>query len=108
MARIPVDQMTRTIKVRGVRFPIDCIRAAMLETGGKVVSDPNINNALDIAAIEHRAKTGKEPEQLIIEAIPATVFIPKKITLHRFRGDPGEKTRACLYFAVEKRFTFHA
>lgn len=108
MAKIPVDQATRTIKIRGVSFPVDCIYAAMLETDGIVVSDPDINKALDYAVMEHRAKTGKEPEQLIIESIPATVFIPKKITLHRFHGDPGEKTSANLYFATNKRFILHA
>ena len=104
MAELPISQQG-TVRLRGIAFPIDCIRAAMLETGGIVVSDENINRELDRAVTMHRMRTGKEPEMFLVEAIPATWFIPKKITVHRATHDiVGTKTDACLYFAVSKKF----
>lgn len=103
MAEIPVDPRG-AVKIRGIPFPVQCIKEAMLETGGKVVSDPRIIKELDKAMA---AMGNREAEFMMIEAIPLTVFIPRKIRLHRFLGDPGKESDFYLYFAVEKR-TFHA
>lgn len=104
MAEIPVNSTTRTIKLRGIAFPVDCIRAAMLETGGIVVSDDEINKVLDRALYATTAD-GKRPEMLTIEAIPAVVFIPKKIKVYHGLSDTtGTDTDMYLYFAVQKRF----
>lgn len=104
MARMPIDQRTQTIQLRGITFPVDCIRAAMLETGGKVVSDPEINKALDAVLFETIA-LGKEPEMLYIESIPAVTFIPKRVTLYIGPTDTkGVQSERYLYFAVPRLF----
>ena len=104
MANLPVDPVTRTIKLRGIAFPIDCIRQAMLETGGSVVSDDEINRALDTAMYQVIA-SGKKPEVLYIESIPTVAFIPKRIKVHFGLNDSGGQDSGMhLYFAVPKRF----
>jgi hypothetical protein len=104
VANLPVDPITRTIKLRGIAFPVDCIRQAMLETGGSVVSDEEINRALDIAMYEV-ITSGKKPEALYIESIPAVAFIPKRVKVHLGLTDSsGQDSGMHLYFAVPKRF----
>jgi hypothetical protein len=76
----------------------------MLETGGIVVSDPDLITELDRAMASRSSE--KIPDVLVVEAIPATWFIPMRIMLHRFVGDPGRGSDSFLYFAVKR--TFHA
>jgi hypothetical protein len=76
----------------------------MLELGGKVVSDPEINKALDNALYAVLAK-GEKPEVLYIEAIPLVAFIPKRVKVHEGPGDiSGKDAGLYLYFAVPKKF----
>ena len=101
MAEIPVHP-DGTVKVRGIPFSVQCIRAAMAETGGVVVSDPDLIAELDRVMKERGGD--KTPDMLVVEAIPATWFVPKRITLHKFFGDPGKETEVFLYFAVQRQF----
>lgn len=102
-----------TIGVRGIRFKADFIRAAMLETGGVLVVDKDIMEALDRGMAAHFADKGPDaelPASLVIEAIPAIRFVPRRIRLHGspgvFWNQAGERTNAVLYFAVKR--IFHA
>jgi hypothetical protein len=105
MGEIIADPLNKTVKIRGIHFPIDCILAAMYETGGQVVNDQYMNFELDAALMNHRGVTGKEPERVIIEALPGYYFIPKQIKLHHMLEMPeGKDTGIYLYFAVPKRF----
>lgn len=96
-----------TVILRGLKFPVGIIKEGMLETGGTVVSDDGINEALDKAMKYHEAMKGGIPEHLIIEAIPATVFIPRRINVRRSIFEPvGQLTNLYLYFAKPR--IFHA
>ena len=96
-----------TVILRGIKFPVGIIKEGMLETGGTVVSDDNINRALDKAMGYHMATYEKRPGHLIIEAIPATVFIPKRIEVRRSMFQTfGTLTDMYLYFAKPR--IFHA
>lgn len=101
MATIQVDPKG-TVSVRGIHFPVECIRAAMLETGGIVVSDPNINQELDRAMAARKGDV--IPDMLYVEAIPAMYFVPKRVNIHNFVGAPGRKSNIFLYFAVKRQF----
>lgn len=104
MGELIVDRLSRTVQIRGHTFPVDCIRAVMLETGGQVVADSAINEHLDKAIAEHFAKSDKEPEALIIESEPTILFIPKRILVHDPLNKKGRKTNLYLYFAVKRMF----
>ena len=105
VGEIRVDPLTRMIQIRGIKFPVDCIQAAMLETGGILVSDEHIIAELDATMEGHRLSGKGEPEMLFIEAIPAMVFVPKKIQLHKSTLDViGRPTHRYLYFAVNRHF----
>jgi hypothetical protein len=94
-----------TVILRGIKFPAEVIGQAMRETGGTVVSDDSINEALDGAMKYHMATYEKKPEHLIIEAIPATVFIPRRISVRRSRFQVSETlTDLYLYFAKPRMF----
>lgn len=96
-----------TVILRGIKFPAGIIKEGMLETGGIVVSDDDINRALDKAMKYHMATYGKRPEHLIIEAIPATIFMPRRIEVRRSRFQTfGTLTDMYLYFAKPR--IFHA
>ena len=100
------------VNIRGIGFFADEIRSMMLETGGKVVNDSRLNDELDLALHAYRVKKGDPwalPKQLIVEAIPGILFVPMQVTLHtgptftkQFKE--GEKSRLCLYFAVNRRY----
>jgi len=98
------------VKLRGISFPADLIKSEMLETGGTVVSDEDINAVLDRAWNEYRAKTGKVPTLLAIEAMPGYAFVPRRIKLHAGRPGTtsfdleGRKLNANLYFAIRRLF----
>lgn len=95
------------IVLRGLKFPANMIKTVMRETGGTVVSDDRINEALDRAMNYHLAMKGGIPQHLIVEAIPATTFIPKRISVRRSRFEAsGKLTKMFLYFAKPR--IFHA
>lgn len=100
-----MDPHKRTVRVRGIAFPVDEIRAAMLETGGVVVSDRELNMRLDKAIHEHLARGKGEPDMLFAEVEPGYYFVPKKIRIHRGRFDVrGTESQFYLYFAVPRKY----
>lgn len=101
MAEIPVNQ-NGTVRIRGILFPVQCILAAMAETGGIVVSDPALIEELDGAMATR--KNDCVPDLLAVEAIPATWFVPKRVKIHKFFGDPGKESSLFLYFAIKRKF----
>jgi len=92
--------------LRGIYFPAENIRAVMLETGGKPVSDQELNNLLDRAMVGSIASGVEKPEALEVEAIPDMWFVPIKINLHIAPGNVP--SGGWLYFAVAKRLIFNA
>ena len=96
-----------TVLLRGVSFPIENVRAAMVETGGIPVSDPAINTALDGAMAAHMATSEEKPEALTIDAVEDHWFIPVRINLH-LSGSPGVPSERWIYFAVRKKKVFNA
>lgn len=101
--QVPVDPLTRTVQLRGIHFPVDLIRAEMMETGGIPVSDPDINKALDKIVLECLAG-GKKAEMLFIEAIPGYAFLPRRILMHDKLSPEGRKTELHLYFAIRRQY----
>jgi len=98
--------MGNSVVVRGISFPADQIRAAMLETGGQVVAQEELNSALDIAM----KKAGGSVEMLSLSHLPGIYFVPKKVKLHcGIPGKPGfdvsgKPSSIYLYFAVRKLY----
>lgn len=105
MGSAPVTK-SGTVCLRGIHFPVENIRAAMIETGGKPVSDPELNDVLDEVVVAHRASGGKEPEALAVDAIPGMWFIPVKVNLF---ARPGLiPSGGLIYFAVQRKTIFNA
>jgi hypothetical protein len=104
-----VVQVTKegTVNLRGIQFPVDNIRAAMLETGGIPVSDPKLNAVLDRVMIANR-EHGRDTNALVVDAIPDTWFIPIGMNLHTVPGLAGIPSGGWLYFAVKKKKIFNA
>jgi len=96
-----------TVILRGVHFDAENIRAAMLETGGKPVSDATLNKLLDQNMAACKA-TGKKPEALAVDSIPDVWFVPIEINLHNFPGGVGIPSGGWIYFAVPKKLVFDA
>ena len=100
------------VSVRGVMFPEKVIRSAMLETGGNVVSQDDINAELDKAVLAYQVNKGTKelPKALIIEAFPGIMFVPRRVRLHH--GVPGtasfdvggKESWLCLFFAVKRKY----
>lgn len=107
MAQTPITK-EGTVTLRGIAFPVDNIRAAMLETGGIPVSDPEINSALDRSLTAHFLTSDEKPEAMAIEAVPDYWFIPISINLHIVQGVVDSLSNAWIYFAVEKKKMFNA
>lgn len=106
---IPINRNSNTVQVRGIAFNADNIKEAMLETGGIVVSDENLNMALDAAIRQHKAVKDGEPEMLLVEKEPGYYFVPRKVRLHMTRFDlEGRSSNIYLYFAVRRRYGGHA
>lgn len=104
MGELMVNPLDRTVQIRGISFPVDGIHAAMLETGGQVVADRNLNVRLDRAMHEHIMVKGSTPDYLVVESEPGIVFIPKKVKLHARMKDMETDTGIYLYFAARKQF----
>jgi hypothetical protein len=98
------------ITIRGISFSVDEIRAMMLETGGVVVNDENLNLELDMAMYAYRMKKPNGSASLVVDAIPGVRFVPKRIRLHHgIPGLPGFNLEGVdsnkyLFFAVRKVF----
>lgn len=96
------------VRLRGIFFYAENIRAAMIETGGIPVSDAGLNKLLDSAMIAHIRSGGDHTKAISVEAVPDQWFVPKKINLHNFPGSVGIPAGGWLYFAVPKKMIFNA
>lgn len=106
MGNVPVTK-GGTVQLRGIHFPVENIRAAMMETGGVPVSDRQLNNVLDMVMQSQTVDGGDTPKALSVEAIPDQWFIPVKITLH-LPGIDSVPADCWIYFAVPKKTIFNA
>lgn len=106
MGELIVNPTDRTVQIRGITFPVDCIHAVMLETGGQIVANKDLNARLDRAMMEHRMTKGKIPDCFIVESEPGIEFIPKKVILHANLSQEKIDTEIYLYFAKPR--VYHA
>lgn len=106
MGELIINEQDQTVQIRGIKFPVDQIRAAMIETGGIVVANKELNDALDRALYNHVRVKDKAPTMLIIESEPGMVFIPKKVTVFHRPFQPAQDgiDGLYLYFAARKKY----
>lgn len=97
------------VNILGVAFPLQQIQEAMLETGGTVVAQLDLVNALERER-KRIESSGKRCDTLALSKIPGVYFVPKKFTVHSgVPGTPifdvgGRESRRCLWFAVNRGF----
>jgi len=104
MGELIVNPTDKTVQVRGIAFPVDCIHAAMIETGGTVVANKDLNARLDRAMYEYIENKGKVPDLFIVESEPGIEFIPRRINLHASMSNTDMETSIYLYFAKSRLY----